>query len=225
LYRLASRPRHRGPEAKFVVRGGLMGGAMRIIAFITDGPTVRDILAHLGAPTAPPRIAPARGPPLSDMPDARAGGFDPMPSRHRTMSSINPSLGNPDRRPPFAHDTGPAPAGGCRARTASSRPRAKHPHSGYRRLAATSPYPFVAVCIVMLEGCSRLTGGIGLSVAPAGITPSSKIAPQCNRQAPGQRYDANAPHPLATWSETLVEPLAQSAFRLIAQPTPPELAP
>jgi hypothetical protein len=40
------------------------GADMRIIAFITDGPTVRDILAHLGEPTAPPRIAPARGPPL-----------------------------------------------------------------------------------------------------------------------------------------------------------------
>jgi len=37
---------------------------MRIIAFLTDGPSVRDILAHLGEPTAPPRIAPARGPPL-----------------------------------------------------------------------------------------------------------------------------------------------------------------
>jgi hypothetical protein len=34
------------------------------IAFITDAPTTRDILAHLGEPTAPPRIAPARGPPL-----------------------------------------------------------------------------------------------------------------------------------------------------------------
>jgi hypothetical protein len=40
------------------------GGAMRIIAFITDASTVRTILAHLGEPTAPPRIAPARGPPL-----------------------------------------------------------------------------------------------------------------------------------------------------------------
>ena len=40
------------------------GGAMRIIAFITDASTVRDILAHLGEPTAPPRIAPARAPPL-----------------------------------------------------------------------------------------------------------------------------------------------------------------
>ena len=37
---------------------------MRIIAFVTDASTVRDILAHLGEPTAPPRIAPARGPPL-----------------------------------------------------------------------------------------------------------------------------------------------------------------
>jgi hypothetical protein len=37
---------------------------MRIIAFITDGPTVRDIRARLGVPTAPTRSAPARGPPL-----------------------------------------------------------------------------------------------------------------------------------------------------------------
>jgi hypothetical protein len=45
------------------------GGAMRIIAFITDGPTVRDILGHLGEPAAPPRIAPARGPPLWETAD------------------------------------------------------------------------------------------------------------------------------------------------------------
>ena len=49
---------------------------MRIIAFITDAPTVRDILAHLGEPTAPPRIAPARAPPLW----AAAGAeHDPTP--------------------------------------------------------------------------------------------------------------------------------------------------
>jgi len=30
------------------------GGAMRISAFITDGPTVRDLLGHLGEPAAPP---------------------------------------------------------------------------------------------------------------------------------------------------------------------------
>ena len=44
---------------------------MRIIAFITDGPTVRDTLGHLGEPTAPPRIAPARGPPLWAATDAQ----------------------------------------------------------------------------------------------------------------------------------------------------------
>jgi hypothetical protein len=38
---------------------------------------VRDILAHLGEPTAPPRIAPARGPPLWDLPDAGTADFDP----------------------------------------------------------------------------------------------------------------------------------------------------
>ena len=46
------------------------GGAMRIIAFITAGPTMRDILDHLGEPTAPPRIAPVRGPPLWEATDA-----------------------------------------------------------------------------------------------------------------------------------------------------------
>ena len=48
----------------FPLRCSLCGAEMRIIAFITDPSTVRDILAHLGEPTAPPRIAPARGPPL-----------------------------------------------------------------------------------------------------------------------------------------------------------------
>jgi hypothetical protein len=37
---------------------------MRIIAFITEPGTVRQILDHLGEPSRPPRFAPARGPPL-----------------------------------------------------------------------------------------------------------------------------------------------------------------
>ena len=61
----------------FPLRCPHCGGEMRIIAFLTDAPNVRTILAHLGEPTALPRIAPARGPPRSDMPDARAAGFDP----------------------------------------------------------------------------------------------------------------------------------------------------
>jgi hypothetical protein len=42
----------------------LCGAEMRIIAFITDAAARRDILVHLGEPITPPRIAPARGPPL-----------------------------------------------------------------------------------------------------------------------------------------------------------------
>jgi hypothetical protein len=37
---------------------------MRLIAFITEPSTVRQILDHLGEPTRPLRFAPARGPPL-----------------------------------------------------------------------------------------------------------------------------------------------------------------
>ena len=36
---------------------------MRIIAFVTDGVSVRRILNHIGEPAQPPRIAPARRPP------------------------------------------------------------------------------------------------------------------------------------------------------------------
>ena len=53
------------------------GGAMRIIAFITDSAAVRDLLVHLGEPTAPPRIAPARRPPLWDLAEAGTGERDP----------------------------------------------------------------------------------------------------------------------------------------------------
>jgi len=39
------------------------GADMQIIAFVTDGVSVRRILDHIGEPADPPRIAPARGPP------------------------------------------------------------------------------------------------------------------------------------------------------------------
>ena len=52
---------------------------MRIIAFLTDDPTVRAILTHLGKPTAPPRSAPARGPPLWEATgDAHDPSADPL---------------------------------------------------------------------------------------------------------------------------------------------------
>jgi hypothetical protein len=53
------------------------GAEMRIIAFITEAPDVRQILAQLGEPTLPPPLAPARGPPLWEMP-AGEDRFDPQ---------------------------------------------------------------------------------------------------------------------------------------------------
>ena len=56
-----------------------LGGAdLRSIAFIVDTAIVRDILTHLGEPTAPPRIAPARSPPLWE---AAGAEHDPSPDR------------------------------------------------------------------------------------------------------------------------------------------------
>ena len=46
------------------------GGEMRIIAFLTEASAVREILAYVGEPMSPPRISPARGPPLWEMSDA-----------------------------------------------------------------------------------------------------------------------------------------------------------
>ncbi len=64
-----------------VEKGGVhtikCGGEMRIIAFITDAPTVRDLLTHLGEPITPPTIAPARGPPLWE--EAAAALIDSIP--------------------------------------------------------------------------------------------------------------------------------------------------
>ena len=54
------------------------GGQMRSIAFITEGPVIRRILGHLGEPTSPPRILPARGPPLWEMAGALPEEIDPQ---------------------------------------------------------------------------------------------------------------------------------------------------
>ena len=51
----------------------LCGGQMRIIAFITYSADLRHILEHIGVETEPPRIAPARGPPLWDGCDVPMG--------------------------------------------------------------------------------------------------------------------------------------------------------
>jgi len=58
----------------------LCGGQMRIIAFIAHSADIRHILEHIGVDSEPPRIKPARGPPLWDGCDARGGeGMEPVP--------------------------------------------------------------------------------------------------------------------------------------------------
>ncbi len=54
------------------------GGEMKIIAFITEGTVIREILGHLGEPTSPPRLMPARGPPLWEMQDSGSDAIDPQ---------------------------------------------------------------------------------------------------------------------------------------------------
>ncbi len=39
---------------------------MRIIALVTDAESIVKILSHIGEPTKPPEISPARGPPAWD---------------------------------------------------------------------------------------------------------------------------------------------------------------
>jgi hypothetical protein len=51
----------------------ICGGQMRIIAFITHGADIRQILNHIGVDAEPPRITPASGPPLWDGCDAQMG--------------------------------------------------------------------------------------------------------------------------------------------------------
>jgi hypothetical protein len=52
---------------------------MRIIAFINEAATVKKILDHIGESTQPPRIAPARGPPLWEAAaEADAAGNEPQ---------------------------------------------------------------------------------------------------------------------------------------------------
>ena len=46
---------------------------MRLIAFITEGVQIRRVLDPIGVDSEPPRITPARGPPLWEDCDAQIG--------------------------------------------------------------------------------------------------------------------------------------------------------
>jgi len=49
----------------------------RFIAFITEAAVIQAIPGHLGEPKAPPRLRPARRPPLSEMPDRESDAINP----------------------------------------------------------------------------------------------------------------------------------------------------
>jgi len=51
---------------------------MRIIAFITEAAVIQAIPGHLGGPKSPPRLRPARGPPLSEMQDRESDAINPQ---------------------------------------------------------------------------------------------------------------------------------------------------
>jgi hypothetical protein len=53
------------------------GGEMRILAFLVDPPVVQAILLHLGLPHRPPSLAPARGPPQTEISFDQLPDFDP----------------------------------------------------------------------------------------------------------------------------------------------------
>ena len=69
----------------------MCGGQMRIIAFIRHSADIRQMLHHIGVQAEPPRISPARGPPLwDDCHDAQTG----------EATHIEPDCDPPEQPPP-----------------------------------------------------------------------------------------------------------------------------
>jgi hypothetical protein len=60
------------------------GHPMRIIAFIQDPPVIERILHHIGEPTQPPEVLPARAPPQAEMDFAQGGGLGDWPEMDQT---------------------------------------------------------------------------------------------------------------------------------------------
>ncbi len=91
----------------------------------------------------------------------RAGQLRPPP--HRSTNSIKASLGNAERRPPFAHDTGQAHAGGHRARslTLAKRPCRAITASRRRPITPASRRPAQVKRATQLSTARR---GVGLTI-------------------------------------------------------------
>lgn len=73
------------------------GEQMRLIAFLTDPFSIREILHYLGEPFPPPPVHPARGPPELELgfPETSSDGMDQTPA-------IDPTA--PEPTPPYEMD-------------------------------------------------------------------------------------------------------------------------
>ena len=67
------------------------GHEIALVAFITEPASVEPILAHLGLPTEPPQVAPARGPPHQD------GDMDQTPLFDTTAPDPDPGFESDQR--------------------------------------------------------------------------------------------------------------------------------
>ena len=63
------------------------GQPMRIIAFVLDPPVIERILRHVGEPTEPPTILPARSPPQTELAFDQDGGRDDWPEMDQSVDT------------------------------------------------------------------------------------------------------------------------------------------
>ena len=64
---------------------------MRIIAFVLDPPVIERILGHIGQPSEPPAILPARSPPQGELVFGQDGGRDDWPEMDQSVGSTGDS--------------------------------------------------------------------------------------------------------------------------------------
>ena len=67
------------------------GQPMRIIAFVLEPPVVERILRHIGEPTEPPALLPARSPPQGELAFDQDGGRDDWPEMDQSVGSTGDS--------------------------------------------------------------------------------------------------------------------------------------
>ena len=62
---------------------------MRLIAFILEPPVVEKILLHIGEPTEPPAVFPARSPPQMEMGFDQAVEANEWPDMDQTAGAVD----------------------------------------------------------------------------------------------------------------------------------------